>query len=300
VATTKDKMTWLITGGSGQLAQSLASHLKNRGISNLTFSREELDISEDESIEAISRQKPSVIVNCAAYTAVDRAESEQGQAIRVNVVGAGNVAVAARELSVPMVHISTDYVFSGPHNTPWLVSDEPNPESEYGRTKLAGEQRVQKIYPAGVRILRTAWLYSSHGGNFAKTILKKLLTTQDQIRVVGDQVGQPTTTNHLANQIFIALERQVPAGVYHATNAGQASWFEFAAELANLLGEPNSRISEIRTTEYPTVAPRPSYSVLDNSIWGKLGIEPMPDWRDALQEVFPEIVKEVEREIEIG
>jgi dTDP-4-dehydrorhamnose reductase len=299
VASVKD-LKWGITGGSGQLARSLVNFLNQREIPHIAWSRADLDISDLTAINKIKESKISVLINCAAWTDVDGAEDETKKALLVNKVGAENVALAARELEIPLIHISTDYVFSGNGQRPWKVNDDTVPTTQYGMTKLMGEEAIRDIWPDKGIILRTAWLYGPYGKNFAKTILRKILGTKDPIRVVNDQLGQPTSTVDLAKQILRCIDLECPPGIYHATNSGEASWWEFASELANLCGVDGNRIQAVTSKEFASKAKRPTYSVLDLSDWGRLGIEPMQDWRGALVGIFPEIQKAVEVELQHG
>jgi dTDP-4-dehydrorhamnose reductase len=293
-------MTWLLTGGSGQLAISIAQLLEKRGTSFVSAPKDEIDISQDQTIEKIKTLKPSVIVNCAAYTAVDKAESEQGRAFEVNAIGARNVARAANELKVPLIHISTDYVFSGEGQIPWTVSDATEPKTQYGKSKLAGEEMVKSTYPEGSWILRTAWLYSPFGKNFAKTILRKALSDSNEVEVVDDQIGQPTCTDDLARHILKVVTLRPVAGTYHATNSGEASWFDFAKEIFKLTGISMDRVVPVKSSQYVTPAKRPAYSVLDHSGWDSVSFEPLQPWRDALVACYPAIRAQVERELRNG
>lgn len=293
-------MTWLITGGAGQLAKSLAELLESEGKPFIALSKNDLEIGSPDAIEKIIGFNPRALINCAAYTAVDKAETEIKESNKVNREGAKNVALAAKELNIPLIHISTDYVFSGNSNAPWLTTDKTEPISQYGRSKLEGELEIQNIYPEGSRILRTAWLYGPHGKNFAKTILKKALSSNEDLSVVNDQVGQPTSTDALALQIFRSLNAMIPAGIYHATCSGETTWFEFARELLALSGGNTKRVRPVPASAYPTPAQRPKYSVLDQSAWAQTTIQAMDNWELALRKTFPQILKEVEQELGRG
>jgi len=293
-------MMWAITGGSGQLALSLVDLLKEQGINNRSWSRTDLDISKPQDLKKITDVDPTVIVNCAAWTNVDGAEDHPSEALSVNRDGARNIAQLAKELDIPLIHISTDYVFSGKSEQPWKTTDEPHPTSKYGETKLQGEMAIQEFWPEKSSILRTAWLYGPYGKNFAKTIVKKAISTQEDLRVVNDQRGQPTTSVDLARQVLELVLAKVPFGVYHATNSGEATWWEFAREIVYLAGESTKRVIPVTTQEFPSKVLRPSYSVLDHSSWSKVGLQPMSDWREALREVFPAIRNAVEKELSNG
>jgi len=291
------EMKWAITGGSGQLSRSLVDLLDKEGVPYIAWSHKDLDVADDSSISVIKETSPDLLINCAAWTNVDAAEEFPEKATRVNQVGPRNMARAAKELKIPLIHISTDYVFSGQSRQPWSTDSKTEPMSTYGVSKLLGEKEISKILDAGFYILRTAWLYGPYGRNFSKTILKKALTSKDSINVVNDQIGQPTTTKSLAEQIFKVAQQNIPSGTYHATNTGQASWWDFAREIFELAGEDVERVRSSTSEDFPSNVKRPKYSVLDQSAWSKVGMETMPEWRRALKEVFPEIRTAVEREL---
>ena len=290
-------MKWAITGGSGQLSRSLVDLLDKEGVTYIAWSHKDLDVADDSSISVIKETSPDLLINCAAWTNVDAAEEFPEKATRVNQVGPRNMARAAKELKIPLIHISTDYVFSGQSRQPWSTDSKTEPMSTYGLSKLLGEKEISKNLDANFYILRTAWLYGPYGRNFSKTILKKALTSKDSINVVNDQIGQPTTTKSLAEQIFKVAQQNIPSGTYHATNTGQASWWDFAREIFELAGEDVERVRSSTSEDFPSNVKRPKYSVLDQSAWSKVGMETMPEWRRALKEVFPEIRKAVEREL---
>jgi dTDP-4-dehydrorhamnose reductase len=226
------QMSWLITGGSGQLGIAVSQELDKHGIAFDSWSSKDLDITQSSMVSgSIEKLLPTVIVNCAAWTDVDGAESHEIDASRVNSDGTENLALAAKLSNSRLIHISTDYVFSGENQSPWQIEDEINPQSAYGRTKALGENRVGSIHPENSFIVRTAWLYSPFGKNFAKTMTKLALNGEGQVRVVNDQVGQPTSAMDLAKQLVQLGLSTTPAGIYHGTNSGQATWFEFAQEI---------------------------------------------------------------------
>jgi dTDP-4-dehydrorhamnose reductase len=291
------EMKWAITGGSGQLSRSLVDLLDKEGVPYIAWSHKDLDVADDSSISVIKEISPDLLINCAAWTNVDAAEEFPEKATRVNQVGPRNMARAAKELKIPLIHISTDYVFSGQSRQPWSTDSKTEPISTYGLSKLLGEKEISKNLDADFYILRTAWLYGPYSRNFSKTILKKALTSKDSINVVNDQIGQPTTTKSLAEQIFKVAKQGIPSGTYHATNTGQASWWDFAREIFELAGEDVERVRPSTSEDFPSNVKRPKYSVLDQSAWSKVGMETMPEWRRALKEVFPEIRKAVEREL---
>jgi dTDP-4-dehydrorhamnose reductase len=271
--------------------------LDKEGVPYIAWSHKDLDVADDSSISVIKETSPDLLINCAAWTNVDAAEEFPEKATRVNQVGPRNMARAAKELKIPLIQISTDYVFSGESRQPWSTDSKTEPMSTYGLSKLLGEKEISKNMHADFYILRTAWLYGPYGRNFSKTILKKALTSKDTINVVRDQIGQPTTTKSLAEQIFKVAKQKIPSGTYHATNTGQASWWDFAREIFELAGEDVERVRPSTSEDFPSKVKRPQYSVLDQSAWSKVGMETMPEWREALKEVFPEIRNAVEREL---
>ena len=195
-----------------------------------------------------------------------------------------------------MIHISTDYVFSGEGQTPWQVTDEINPQSAYGRTKASGERRVLTIYPEKSSVVRTAWLYSPWGKNFAKTMTRLAIKGGSEVRVVNDQVGQPTSAIDLARQLAALGQSSAPAGIYHGTNAGQVTWFEFAQEIFKLAGKEVDRVKPISSVEFIRPANRPSYSVLGHDEWEITSLQPMRNWKIALAEAMPAIILAVKAE----
>jgi dTDP-4-dehydrorhamnose reductase len=299
VASIKE-MNWGITGASGQLSKSLVELLNLREVPYMAWDKSVLDITDKSSISVIAEASPDVLINCAAWTNVDGAEEDLEAAVKVNRDGARIAAIAAKELNIPLVHISTDYVFSGNSESPWKIEDETHPISNYGLSKLLGEKSIEETWPEKSIILRTAWLYGSHGKNFAKTVIRKGLANKNEIRVVHDQKGQPTTTNDLALQILACVEKMIPSGTYHATNSGEATWYEFACALIDMSGESSSRVIPVTSGEFQTKATRPMYSVLDHSTWSNVGVKGMRDWREALEEIYPEIHRAVESEMSHG
>jgi dTDP-4-dehydrorhamnose reductase len=290
-------MSWLITGGSGQLGIAVSRELSQLGIAFDALNSERLDITQGASVrDVIMKISPKIILNCAAWTDVDEAERSETLASQVNSGGAENVALAAKQCGAQLIHISTDYVFSGDSDLPWQITDEINPQSAYGRTKADGEKRVLTAYPENSSVVRTAWLYSSWGKNFAKTMTQLAINRDGEVRVVNDQVGQPTSASDLAKQLVSLGESNPPAGIYHATNAGQTTWFEFAQEIFRLVGAEVDRIRAVSSTEFLRPAKRPSYSVLSHQAWANTSIPPMRDWRIALTEAMPAIILAVKAE----
>jgi dTDP-4-dehydrorhamnose reductase len=237
-----------------------------------------------------------VVINCAAWTDVDGAETDELQASRVNRDGAENLALASKNCGAKLIHVSTDYVFSGESSTPWQVDDSVNPQSAYGRTKADGETRVIWAYSENSSIVRTAWLYSPWGKNFAKTMTRLAIHGDGEVRVVNDQMGQPTSAVDLAKQLVELGLSNSPAGIYHGTNSGEATWFEFAQEIFEFAGADVRRVVPVSSSEYPRPAKRPSYSVLSHEAWAATSVKPMRDWRIALEEAMPAIISAVKAE----
>jgi len=283
-------MKWLIAGADGQLGRSLAEALKARSIDFTPLGRKELDITEiSKVIEVVTKSGADVIVNAAAYTNVEQAELEPEKAFLVNELGTRNLAIASRQSNSKFLHFSTDYVFSGQRSEPWKVDSLVNPLSVYGKSKLAGELAAQQEYQENSIIIRTAWLYSPYGKNFYKTMLNLALRNDEQIRVVSDQFGQPTNALDLANLAINAVIDKAPAGVYHGSNAGSTSWCDFAGEIFKLAGADAGRVKAIPSAEFATKAPRPSYSVLDNTKWLDFKVEPLRPWQEAVSDAHASI-----------
>jgi dTDP-4-dehydrorhamnose reductase len=290
-------MKWLITGASGQLGLALQTELGARGIDFVSVDSQELDITDQSKVNAlINLIKPSVIANAAAWTDVDGAETNESDAYAVNGLGPQNLALAAKEVGSKLVQVSTDYVFSGESTTPWGENSDHNPQSVYGSTKSDGEKLVLEAYPSGSYVVRTAWLYSAERKNFAKTMTRLALNGVGEVRVVNDQMGQPTFTGDLAKQIVNLVLSNAPVGIYHGTNSGQATWFEFAQEIFKLSAAVVHRVVPVSSTEYLRPAKRPSYSVLGHDAWAKTNVEPLRDWRIALAEAMPAIINAMKAE----
>ena len=290
-------MRWLITGGSGQLGLALQAELSAREVDFVSVNSHVLDVRKQINVnELVNSLQPSFIVNAAAWTDVDGAEIDETSAYAVNAVGPQNLAIAANNVGARLVQVSTDYVFSGEASMPWGENADHNPQSVYGSTKSDGEKLVMGAHPTGSYVIRTAWLYSADRKNFAKTMTKLALYGAGEVRVVNDQMGQPTLTGDLAKQIVDLALSDAPVGIYHGTNSGQATWFEFAQEIFKLAGADVSRVVPVSSSEYPRPAKRPSYSVLSHDAWTKATVAPMRDWRIALAEAMPAIISTVKAE----
>lgn len=277
-------MKVMITGASGQLGNDLISVLGElHDVHGL--SKDKLDVCSIESCKRITTAiQPNVIIHAAAYTAVDQAENEKDQAYAVNVMGSRNIAVAAQEIGAKLCYISTDYVFSGTGTFPYNEYDKPAPQTVYGKTKLAGEQLVQSL-SNHYFIVRTSWLYGKSGNNFVKSMLKKTHDSK-KVRVVRDQVGTPTYTMDLCRFLLQLVETQ-KYGIYHASNQGECSWFEFANAIFEEYGT-DKRAEPCTTEEFPRAAHRPAFSVLDNMAIRVNGFTEMPHWRTALKSFLSE------------
>lgn len=275
-------MKWAVLGHAGMLGQDFMSALESRDVCG--FDRAEFDITNAESVNSIISGF-DVVVNCAAWTAVDEAEEKERAALAINGNGPKNVAEACKQTGAKLIHISTDYVFSGDATTPYAEDSPVSPKSAYGRTKLAGEIAVRKTLPNEYYLVRTAWLYGEHGPNFVKTMLS-LEKTRETVSVVADQLGQPTWTKDLVDQIISMVDQKVPSGIYHGTSSGQTSWFGLAQKIYELIGANPSRVLPTTTDAYPRLAPRPAYSVLGHNKWSKNGLSPIRNWEKALSDYF--------------
>lgn len=247
----------------------------------------EVDITDPRSC-ATAVAGHRLVVNTAAFTAVDAAEAQEATAFRVNAVGAAVLARAAHQAGARMVHISTDYVFAGDACAAYAEDAPVDPRSAYGRTKAAGEWAVRAECPDSL-VVRTAWLYGPGGPNIATTIAR-LAGERDTLAFVDDQRGQPTTTRHLARFLGDLVAADVPAGIYHGTCAGETTWHGFAQAVLSELGMDPARVRPIKTADYPLPAPRPAYSVLGHDRASALGIAPLPPWRAALAETIHDVV----------
>lgn len=275
-------MRFVVTGAHGMLGSDVVDVLNDREM--LALGSKDLDVTDIDSIRAVLKAD-DVVINCAAYTKVDDAESNEQEAFAINALGVQNLAIVAREVGARLVTISTDYVFSGEGKTPYLESEKRAAISAYGQTKAAGEEFALAEYPAGAFIVRTAWLYGKNGANFAQTMLN-LAASKDTWSVVDDQRGQPTWTRDLAEQIIALIDSNAPAGVYHGTNSGEATWFEFAQAVLSEADLDPDRITPTDSSSFVRPASRPSYSVLGHGRWAAVGLSPMRPWREALHAAF--------------
>ena len=277
-------MNILITGCNGQLGNEMQL-LENENNEHQWFNTdvEELDITNLLAVEQfVAQNKIDGIVNCAAYTAVDKAESDKELCTTLNTVAPAYLAAAVEKRGGWIIQISTDYVFNGTKHTPYVEDDTPCPDSVYGSTKLAGELGVQKFCKKAV-IIRTAWLYSTFGNNFVKTMMR-LGKEKDELGVIFDQIGTPTYARDLASAIFAIISQGVKPGVYHYSNEGVTSWYDFTKAIHRLAGITTCHVRPLLTDEYPTPAARPHYSVLDKSKIKRDYALDIPYWEDSLSE----------------
>ena len=278
--------TIMLTGSNGQLGIALNKELsKVPDIKIINTDIAELDICNlDSVLYFINQNRPDIIINCAAHTAVDLCEKEENRAFLINAIGPRNLAIAANSIDATIVHVSTDYVFSGEDNKRYNEFDSVNPQSAYGRTKLRGEEFV-KAFSNKYFILRTAWLYGE-GNNFVKTMLR-LAESHDEVSVVSDQYGSPTSAKELA-RVIASLINTSQYGTYHATCEGECSWSDFAREIFRLT-EKSTKVNDISTAEYNAPAKRPAYSVLDNYMLDNTTDIRFKNWQDALVEYIDNI-----------
>ncbi|MBR1645791.1 MAG: dTDP-4-dehydrorhamnose reductase [Selenomonadaceae bacterium] len=276
----------LITGILGQLGYDLAKEFTKRGVEYIAPSLEELELTTEAGAKNfILEKKPETVVHCAAYTAVDKAESEAEIALTVNGMGTRWVAEACREIGAKMIYISTDYVFGGDGKIPYEVNDEKNPVNVYGRSKLLGEDAVHALVEKFF-IVRTSWVFGINGNNFIKTMLK-LAETKKKLNVVNDQIGSPTYTPDLS-RLLADMAASDKYGIYHATNEGFCSWADFAREIFKQAGL-KVEVDGVPTIEYPTPAKRPFNSRLSKKSLDEAGFDRLPTWQDALKRYLVEL-----------
>jgi len=278
---------WLITGAGGMLGHDLVAAL---GAGAAGLDRAALDITvRAQVLAAVREHRPDVVVNCAAWTAVDDAETAEEAALAVNGDGVAHLAAACASAGARLVQVSTDYVFDGAVGAPWSEDDKPDPVNAYGRTKLAGERAVLDALPGAGYVVRTAWTYGSRGPSFVKTMLR-LSLGDAPVTVVDDQHGQPTWTADVARQIVLLAGSGAAPGIYHATSSGSATWFDLAREVFSLAGADPSRVRPVTSAEFPRPAPRPAWSVLAHGGWRTAGLAPIGDWRSRLREALPALL----------
>jgi dTDP-4-dehydrorhamnose reductase len=280
----------LITGGNGQLASALCHHPMAQAFHLMPCSRVEMDIANITSVtHAITIFNPDIIINTAAYTAVDKAEQDREQALRVNHLGAQHLAITCKERQIPLIHISTDYVFDGTHTTPYREDDATHPANFYGKSKCLGEETVRERCEQHI-ILRVSGVFSEYKNNFLKTILH-LAQKRKELRIVADQITCPTYAGDIAHTLFTIVQNKPQWGTYHYCNTEPVSWYQFGVAIIEAARKHQSLLVEdtkaITTAAYPTAAKRPAYSVLDcGKIEKELGII-RPSWKNALASIVP-------------
>ena len=281
--------TIVITGSTGQLGSELKDLQSSFPQFNfIFFSRDELSITDEISLRnTFERLHPDYLINCAAYTAVDKAEEEKGDALAINATAVGVLAMICKEFNAHFIHISTDYVFNGKHDQPWKETEVVDPINFYGESKLKGEELAIKNNPQSI-IIRTSWVYSQYGKNFVKTMIR-LMNETESINVVNDQIGSPTYAADLAEAMMniVSSGKWMP-GIYHFSNEGIISWYEFAFEIKKIIGS-SCIVTPVATSQYPTPAKRPVYSVLDaTKIKNTYNIK-LKDWKESLQKCIKKI-----------
>ncbi|WP_062643358.1 dTDP-4-dehydrorhamnose reductase [Streptomyces maremycinicus] len=283
-------MRWLVTGAGGMLGQDTVAELTRRGEDVTGLDRSALDITRPGSVaRAFAAHRPDLVVNCAAWTAVDDAETDEARALLVNGEGPRLLAAACAAHGARLVHVSTDYVFDGAARAPYREDHPPAPRTAYGRTKLAGELAVRAALPDTAVIVRTAWLYGVHGRSFVRTMLD-LEARRDTLDVVDDQRGQPTWSVDVAARVADLGPRVGPGGatgVFHATAAGEATWYDLAREVFRCVGADPDRVRPTTSDAFPRPAPRPACTVLGHGRWREAGLAPPRDWRAALRQALP-------------
>lgn len=278
---------WVVIGAAGMLGRDLFSLIRDSGEECAGLGRAGLDITDPRAVrETLTACRPDVVVNCAAWTAVDDAETREAAALAVNGTGVAGLAAACADSGAALVQVSTDYVFCGTARAPYAEDHRPAPRTAYGRTKLAGERAVLTALPGGGYIVRTAWLYGAHGRNFVGTMLARARAGTPSA-VVDDQRGQPTWTVDVASRIRALMAAGAPPGVYHATSSGETTWYDLAREVYRLAGADPGLVEPVSTSAYPRPAARPAYSVLGHDAWRKAGLAPIGEWRESLGRAFP-------------
>jgi dTDP-4-dehydrorhamnose reductase len=271
-------MRWLVTGAAGMLGTDLVESLTGEQVT--AAGRVDLDITDAEAVRA-AVQGQDVVVNAAAWTDVDGAETRELEATKVNGDAPAVLAAMCAVAGARLVHISTDYVFAGDAGAPYTENAPLAPRSAYGRSKAAGERAVRALLPDASYVVRTAWLYGEHGRNFVRTMMD-LESERATLEVVDDQRGQPTWSRDVARAVIALVRAEAPSGTYHATSSGETTWFGLARAVFEELGADPDRVRPTTTEQYPRPAPRPAYSVLGHDAWARAGLEPIDDWRTRL------------------
>ena len=281
-------MRWLVTGSAGMLGTDLVDLLRSRGHEVTAATRATADLRDPEAVHALVAGH-DVVVNCAAWTAVDDAETHEAEALETNGVVPDILARAVVGTRGRLVQISTDYVFDGTATSPYAEDARTAPQSAYGRTKAAGEEAVREALPDRHYVVRTAWLYGAHGGCFPRTIAR-VARERGAVSVVEDQVGQPTWTSDVADLVVRLVEADAPAGTYHATSSGQCSWFELAQADVASAGLDPAVVTPTTSDAFVRPAPRPAYSVLGHGALERAGVTPIGDWRERWEAAAPVVL----------
>lgn len=283
----------LLLGGSGILGSEVLSHLQSGNFDYVAPTSTDLDITEKEQLlRVISESKPAWIINCAAWTNVDGAESSFEEARELNAMAVENIGIAADLFECKVIHISTDYVFDGDSSEPYLETSQVQPLNKYGESKLQGESALLAVLSTAY-VIRTSWLYGTSGKNFVKTIAGKALRSEES-RVVDDQVGSPTSARDLAIGILSILNYQPEPGIYNYSNLGSCSWFKLAQKIYETVGADNNLVHPVSSDSLSFIAKRPKYSLLSKEKWISAGLSEVPNWEDSLQLIMPEIISELQ------
>lgn len=283
---------WLVTGAGGQLGTDVTQLLYAYRADVTACDRQALDITDRHAVDGVlSDAAPTIVINCAGYTAVDAAETDESTATLINGEAAGHLATWCAANGARLIHVSTDYVFSGDATAPYDVDQPLDPRSAYGRSKAAGERAVLAA-GGDAHIVRTAWVYGVGGPNFVKTIAR-LSRERETLAVVDDQRGSPTWSLHLARGLTALAVADVAPGIWHCTGAGETTWYGFATAIFSELGLDPERVTPTTTDAFPRPAPRPSYSVLSSQKWHRAGLPELPPWRDALHEAVKTLGSEL-------
>lgn len=291
-------MSMLITGGQGQLAKSLVTLCQKNNIKFWSPSKFELDITNSKELHKyISIVKPETVVNAAAWTNVEAAQDNAGLVFKINSDAVRDMSELSLKLGFQLIQISTDYIFSGSRKYPWETNDLPKPINVYGESKYLAEKEILTINPNNSKIIRTAWLYSEYGNNFVKKMIYKVINNNFPLKVVDDQFGQPTSTHTLAKYVLELSKNEIEPGIYHVTNSGVASWYEFSRSIFDLMGwnkmEIDSVLEPISSFLLQTKAKRPEYSVLSADKLTTCGLLTPSSWQDELTNIFPVILRNV-------
>jgi dTDP-4-dehydrorhamnose reductase len=289
---------WLITGGDGQLAKAISKELTERNASFIALDKLKLDITDYANVDLIiDKYRPEVIVNCAAWTDVDGCEDDQSSAYLINSEAVSNLALKCATLGIKLIHISSDYVFSGQKDSPWKTTDPTSPGTIYGKSKARAEKYIEELGNLEYLIVRSSWIYSQWGVNFPKKIIKRILNGNYEFKIVSDQIGQPTNAKDLASVIVDLNEKQISGKVLHASNSGSTNWFEFSKLIANKFKNLDIRIEPISTLQLNNPIARPKYSVLDCLQLSDLGINLLPEWDVSFSNEFENILNQCQKEL---